>query len=165
VHAYLLAGGLSTRFGSDKAMHMIDGVPMIVRVAATLATAGLHPVVVARERRPIDIEQLLEPDGPRHPLWGVAHALRHARRNGATRVLVCPCDLSTLSVAHVRTLLAACATAPGRAKGQPLLAVLDVAMHEAIEGGALAAAATHDILAVLPEVDLGELENLNRPRR
>lgn len=163
--AYILAGGLSSRFGRDKAMHLVDGTPMVARVAGTLAAAGLAPVVVARERRPLELVQVLEPDGPRHPLWGIACALAHAGAAGQARALVAPCDLPGLAEAQVRALVAASAAGPCRAAGQPLLAILEVAMRGEIEGGALAGAAALDILCALPEIDLGPIENLNRPRR
>lgn len=48
VHAYILAGGRSSRFGSDKARATIDGLPLILRLANAVATFSLSITVVAR---------------------------------------------------------------------------------------------------------------------
>ena len=85
---WVLAGGRSSRFGSDKAAHPIDGVPMVVRVARSMRDAGLEVCVIARDRRlehlwPVVVEQ----DGPRHPLNGLVEGLR---RGGG---VFAPCDL------------------------------------------------------------------------
>lgn len=46
VGALLLAAGRSERFGAPKQLALIDGVPMVARVAATLAEAGLPALLV-----------------------------------------------------------------------------------------------------------------------
>ena len=60
---YVLAGGLSSRFGSDKAVYLVDGVPLAVRIAEVLRAAGLDPCVVARTPRGLGIPERIEPDG------------------------------------------------------------------------------------------------------
>lgn len=42
----VLAGGASTRMGSDKAFIEVDGVPMVARAAAALTAAGVTGVLV-----------------------------------------------------------------------------------------------------------------------
>jgi molybdopterin-guanine dinucleotide biosynthesis protein A len=45
--AYVLAGGGSTRFGSDKARAVIDGAPLLVHAAESLAAVARDVTVVA----------------------------------------------------------------------------------------------------------------------
>src|SRR4051794_12212479 len=99
--AFILAGGLSLRFGSDKALHLVDGEPLVLRIAGVLRAADLEPWLVAREPRGVGLPELIEPDGPRHPLWGVAAALGQGED-----VFITPCDLADLRVEQVRALLA-----------------------------------------------------------
>lgn len=47
-HAIILAGGRSTRFGSDKLRHPVEGVAMLDRVVAAARSALLEPLVVGR---------------------------------------------------------------------------------------------------------------------
>ncbi|MEO1236258.1 MAG: NTP transferase domain-containing protein [Planctomycetota bacterium] len=78
---YVLAGGRSRRFGSDKARHAIDGVPMVVRVAEAFAGRASRTVVVAqREGAYADLGLKTIADGvaDRGPVAGLAAALGHA---------------------------------------------------------------------------------------
>ena len=47
MRSLILAGGKSTRMGSDKCLMQVDGVPCIQRVAMTLAEAGLEPIRIS----------------------------------------------------------------------------------------------------------------------
>lgn len=160
--AWILAGGLSSRFGSDKALHLLDGETLLARTARVCAEAGLAVVVVARHERPGGLATIVEPDGPRHPLHGVATALREAAARGDTTAVVLPVDLPELTAAAVQALVAA--PAPACAVGQRLLAHLPVsaagaAAEVALRGGRVAAF-LEGIAAA--EVDVGEVGNLNR---
>ncbi len=157
--AYVLAGGLSSRFGSDKALFPVDGVPMALRVAQALAAAGVPVSLVSRQTRDLGLPEIIEPDGPRHPLWGVAHALRRSRG----LVLFAPCDLPSLSPEMVSRLLAEGRAA--HARNQPLVCVVDacradLAIQAAERGTSVRAfmAATGSV-----GVDLGDLPNFNQP--
>lgn len=155
---WILAGGRSTRFGSDKAVHRVDGVPMVVRLARVLQDAGLEPIVVAREARGLGLAERMEPDGPRHPLHGVASVL------GEGDALFCPCDLPDLTAEQVRALLRAAETlGPVVALGQPLLAVLPASLQPRAASLAAAGGRVRALVDGLPTVDLGPLVNLNRP--
>jgi len=157
--AYVLAGGLSSRFGSDKALFPVDGVPMALRVASALASSGVPVSLVSRHARGLGLPELVEPDGPRHPLWGVAHALRQSRG----LVLFAPCDLPSLSPELVARLVAE--GRPAHALAQPLVCVVEasraaLAAQAAERGASVSAfvAATGSLA-----VDLGELPNFNQP--
>ncbi len=161
--AWILAGGLSTRFGSDKAAHVIGGETLLERTGRICAGAGVVATVVARHQRPGGLTTLVEPDGPRHPLWGVAAALSEAAARNQRAALVVPVDLPGLSVAALQTLLAG--SAPTHARGQPLLALLpthlsDLAAAYARRGGSVRAFLDEAGSAV---TDVGAFENLNRP--
>jgi molybdopterin-guanine dinucleotide biosynthesis protein A len=47
LRSLILAGGKSTRMGSDKCLLQVDGVACIQRVAMTLAEAGLEPIRIS----------------------------------------------------------------------------------------------------------------------
>lgn len=82
----ILAGGKSTRFGSDKAMADVDGRPMIAHVADAIAAQCDIVIVVGRELDGhICIEDRPAPD--MGPLAGLAGALAYAADNGFDAVL------------------------------------------------------------------------------
>ena len=61
----VLAGGLSRRMGEPKAMVELAGRPLVARVVATVGSAGLEPVVVAKPDSPLpqlDCRVLSEPE-------------------------------------------------------------------------------------------------------
>lgn len=94
--AWILAGGQSTRFGSDKALHPLGEETLLSRTARVCAQAGLAVTVVARHVRPGGLATLVEAEGPRHPLHGVAAALAAAAAKGQRDALLVPCDLPGL---------------------------------------------------------------------
>ncbi|MCC7490921.1 MAG: NTP transferase domain-containing protein [Fimbriimonadaceae bacterium] len=59
--AFVLAGGQSRRFGSDKAQALVDGRPMLARVVAA-ARAVVDPVVVIGGQGPLPDGALALPD-------------------------------------------------------------------------------------------------------
>ncbi|MCW5755562.1 MAG: molybdenum cofactor guanylyltransferase [Phycisphaeraceae bacterium] len=93
VPAYILAGGRSSRFGSDKARALRYGHPLILRIAAMLCDRGHSVTVVARshdEYRDLGLATIgdLEPD--LGPIGGLRTALDH-RRDGW--IILYSCDL------------------------------------------------------------------------
>jgi len=87
----VLAGGRSSRFGSDKALALLDGVSLIDRAIATLARQCRAVVVTGREEASVPCL----PDWPAPgmgPLGGLAAALHFARERGFTQVLSLPVD-------------------------------------------------------------------------
>lgn len=116
MRGYVLAGGLSSRMGLDKARLPEDGWPAAIRLYERMLAAGLEPALV---RRTDDGLPWPLPDGGvarvvwedsssiRHPLQGILTAARDA---GAP-FFVCPCDMVRLSVGSMRRLVEAGALA------------------------------------------------------
>lgn len=93
--AAILAGGRSRRFGSDKALALMDGSRLIDRVALALIPQADALVVCGRE----DPAFACLPDLPEPglgPLGGLNAALRHAATNGYDAVLSASCDVPNL---------------------------------------------------------------------
>ncbi|MYL98657.1 NTP transferase domain-containing protein [Novosphingobium sp. FGD1] len=91
----VLAGGLSRRFGSDKALAELGGHTLIARAVDTLSGWCEHVVVAGRETAPAPTL----PDWPRAgmgPLAGLAAALRFAQDEGYEAVLSCGVDAAVL---------------------------------------------------------------------
>lgn len=89
----VLAGGLSTRMGSPKALVELAGRPLVSRIVATVGSAGLEPLVVAKPDSPLpklDCRVLAEPGEPRHPLTGLVAALSASAGRG---VVAIACDM------------------------------------------------------------------------
>ena len=88
----MLAGGASSRFGSDKALALVDGKPLIAHVVDALA--GQSATVVVCGRAWGNLLQLDDvPHGGLGPMAGLAAALAHAQANGFEAVLCAPCDI------------------------------------------------------------------------
>ncbi|WBO24191.1 molybdenum cofactor guanylyltransferase [Sphingomonas abietis] len=91
----LLAGGQSRRFGSDKALALIDGRPMLDHVADRMRLQCEALVVIGRDWPGIPrIDDRPEPG--LGPLGGLAGALGHASAHGYDAVLTSSCDLPAL---------------------------------------------------------------------
>lgn len=82
----VLAGGRSSRFGSDKALAMLDGWTLLDHAAAALGPHCDAVVVVGRG----EIADWPRPD--MGPLGGIAGALIHAANAGFDQVLTAPVD-------------------------------------------------------------------------
>ncbi len=107
LETYILAGGRSARFGSDKARAVLDHRPLIQRQAEHLRAGGCRVRAVARTVGAyadlgVDTIGDLEPD--RGPVGGVRTALTH---RGEGWALITSCDLLEISPAWIRELLAA----------------------------------------------------------
>ncbi len=124
----VLAGGLSTRFGSDKALAELGGQTLITRAVDTLSGWCEFVVVVGRETAPAPCL----PDWPRPgmgPLAGIAAALRLARDEGYEAVMTCGVDSADLP----ETLLDILAPAPAYLADQPVIGLWPASALEAIE--------------------------------
>ena len=118
----VLAGGRSTRFGSDKALACLDGQSLLARAIASLRAQCDGVVVVGRDDAPVQTI----PDWPAPgmgPLAGVAAALRYGAEHGFDAVLTLPVDAVGLDD-DLTTLLA---PAPCCVASQPVIGLWPVA--------------------------------------
>jgi molybdenum cofactor guanylyltransferase len=91
----VLAGGSARRFGTDKALAIVGGEPMIARSWAALAVDCGHMALVGRYHA--DWPVLKDRPGPGlGPLAGLNAALHHAAALGLDAVLTAPCDMPGL---------------------------------------------------------------------
>ncbi len=124
----VLAGGQSSRFGSDKALAELGGHTLIVRAVDALSLWCEYVVVVGRETAPAPTL----PDWPRPgmgPLAGIAAALHLARDEGYAAVLTCGVDSAVLPD-NLADLLA---PAPAYLADQPVIGLWPASAAPAIE--------------------------------
>lgn len=155
----VLAGGQSRRFGSDKALALLDGRPLIEHALAALA--GCDALVVSGRDWPGVTALPDRPAADLGPLGGLNAALHHAAAQGFTHVASLPVDCPALP-ADWRSLLG---NGPAHAAGQPLIGV----WPETLAGGlqAFVAGGGRRVRDWVNEtgaraVDLGPLSNLNQ---
>lgn len=136
----VLAGGRSSRFGSEKALAMLEGVRLVRRAAAALAGAVNMGVVVTAD--PAVAEAAALPSRKDRtpeagPLGGLVTALEWAVELGAGGVLAVAGDMPFLTSSGLLRLLRVAsppATAPVSTQGdllQPLCAWYGVGLLDA----------------------------------
>jgi molybdopterin-guanine dinucleotide biosynthesis protein A len=103
----VLTGGASSRMGTDKAFVEVDGLAMVVRVAAALAAGGCDPVVCqggdAQSLAALGMTVLADTCPGGGPVAGILDALSAV---GSGSVAVCACDLPWLDGTTVNELIA-----------------------------------------------------------
>lgn len=107
VPAYILAGGRSSRFGSDKARAVLAGEPLLLRVARLLAPAASTVTAVAdRPDRYADLglRTIADVHPGLGPLSGLHAALRD--RHDGDWLLLCSCDAVLVRSEWLERLLA-----------------------------------------------------------
>ena len=112
----IIAGGRSSRFGSDKACAVLDGRPLLDHVLARLG-AQVDAIVVCGRDVPGCVSL---PDRPRPdlgPLGGLAAALHYAAQHGFDGVLTSACDTPLVPSDLADRLVGA---EPAVVAGQPL---------------------------------------------
>jgi len=102
VTGVILAGGRSSRFGSNKALALIDGKPLIQRITDLMAS--LFPESLLVTNTPADYEFLSLPMTPDRfhgcgPLAGIHAALQQIT---TPRAFVVACDMPNLSAELIR---------------------------------------------------------------
>lgn len=156
----VLAGGQSRRFGSDKALALLDGVSLLDHVLARLRPQVDGLIVVGRD----DAAGI--PDRPSPglgPLGGLCAALAYAQANGFDMVVTSGCDLPEVPL----DLAARLAPGPAVARGQPLFGAWpanlgpDLDRHLATSGDRSLRAWVGSTGA--RSVDLGTFRNINTP--
>ncbi|MEO6338984.1 MAG: molybdenum cofactor guanylyltransferase [Caulobacteraceae bacterium] len=109
-----LAGGRSRRFGTEKAVALVGGEPMLQRVlellrpccTALAASARLESGAAMLAVR-LGVPVLHDAEGdPEGPLAGISAGLAWAEGIGAARLLVAPCDTPFLPADYAARLLA-----------------------------------------------------------
>ena len=124
----VLAGGRSSRFGSDKALALLGGRPLIDHAVEALAAQCDGVVIAGREHG--DIATVADWPAPgAGPLGGLGGALRHAAKHGFDAVLSCGVD----TVGLPRGLRAALSPPPSYAASQPVLGLWPAAAIYALE--------------------------------
>lgn len=102
----ILAGGNSKRFGSDKALAVVDGQPMIERVHAHLAAVA-SPVFISIGKKGVaydlPLRHVLDLYPGRGPLAGIHAGLL---ASPVEWMLVAPCDMPFLDTASLQKLIA-----------------------------------------------------------
>lgn len=124
----VLAGGQSSRFGSDKALAEFRGRTLLARAVDALAGWCEHVIVVGRAEAPAPTL----PDWPRPgmgPLAGIAAALHHARDEDYEFVLTCGVD----SLALPDDLPDLLGPAPAYLAAQPVIGLWPASAARAIE--------------------------------
>ena len=151
--AALLAGGRSSRFGSDKARVHVHGVPLLRRNHALLTPAFDHVAIVGpRADAYADLGLVCTPDDTPHrgPMAGVIAALeQRLATRGPGPVAICACDtlLSAQAVDQIQHMAAALADSVSAAavaghdghRWQPLFAAYSThalpSLHAALSAG------------------------------
>lgn len=158
----VLAGGRSSRFGSDKASADWRGATLAGHAAAAIAPYVEATVVVG----PGDIADL--PRAGLGPLGGIAGALDHAASHGYDAVLTIACDMPRLPDGLVEALLrrapSCCVEAPvvgawPAALGAQLMAYVDEAPDRSVRRWARAVGAL-PIVAGRPIANVNTREDL-----
>lgn len=158
----VLAGGASSRFGSDKALALFAGKPLIDHAIAAIAPQVERLVIVGQDWPGYTRVDDLPAPGL-GPLGGLCGALVHARTHGFDAVLCVPCDTIGLP-ADLATRLS---PGPAVALGQRSIGLWPASLVTAL----LARLASGDSRAIrvwasaceAREVDCGALHNINHP--
>ncbi|WP_298168150.1 molybdenum cofactor guanylyltransferase [Novosphingobium sp.] len=132
----VLAGGQSSRFGSDKALAALGGRTLLARAVASLEAQCDGVIVVGRG----DISD--RPRSGMGPLGGIAAALHHAASHGYSEVLTCGVDCGGLG-SGTRTELA---PAPAYVADQPVIGLWPASAAPALDAF-LASDAKHSMRA------------------
>lgn len=175
----ILAGGEARRFGSDKALALLEGRTLIAHAAIILRSKCDDVVVCGRAVAPDDLMTTADSPGPSlGPLGGLCGALRYADSNDYDAILTIGCDTPAMPHALLDTLLAqgtACYVQQMPIVGfWPASLVEPLARHLASDGdrsvrgwGALVGATAIDAAVDIPNInqpdDLARLAAARRP--
>lgn len=106
---YILAGGMSRRFGTDKARAVLQGQSLLQRVAEQLLpTASAIWIVADQPGKYADLglATIADPTPNRGPVNGLVTALDHRlSEHGPGWLVVAPCDLTTPAPHWIQPLL------------------------------------------------------------
>jgi molybdopterin-guanine dinucleotide biosynthesis protein A len=176
---YILAGGCSSRFGSDKAWAELDGIPLLRRIADAAASIASSTTIVAAHTGKYDalgLETIADDVPGRGPLSGIATALSHQDAWGWVLVLACdlahvqPHWLQTLSQAALKEEASADVVLFDSNPAQPLLACYHcrmlpqvIARLDGTTRGTCALLEELRVIRIPPPEDWCRLVNVNAP--
>ena len=180
--ALILAGGASKRMGKNKATMIVEGDPMIVRVAHALRDAGCGLILVAvrdgHQRQEImgalrhltDVEYILDNDLERSAKSGLKSALRMCAEKEIQRIQLAPCDMPWIDPQVFERLQGGSRAVimPKSERLQPLLSLVDVKVVLAALNRAPMRASLKKTLRTVPNqiiefADKGCFRNVNSP--
>jgi molybdopterin-guanine dinucleotide biosynthesis protein A len=160
VTGVLLVGGASSRFGSPKALAVVDGETLAARAWRTLGDACDERMAVGKGDEELPFPVLADGVEERAAIHGLVAGLRAARTD---LCVVVPVDMPHLTADALRALAAACRDAavtqtgplPGafRKSALPALASGELSIRRAMQG--------LDVAVV--ELDPSLLVNVNTP--
>lgn len=103
----ILAGGQSRRFGSDKAMVLFEGRPLIAHATASLRV-WVDDIVICGRASPVEgaVSLVDRPRAGLGPLGGIGAALIHAVDHGFDAVFTVGCDTPIIPVSVFERLSA-----------------------------------------------------------
>jgi molybdenum cofactor guanylyltransferase len=160
VTGVLLVGGASTRFGSPKALALLDGETLAERAWRTLGETCEERFAVGKRADGLALPFPISDDGTdvRAPIAGVVAGLRAARNDVCVFV---PVDCPLISAASLRRLADA---APARPHTGPLPGAYTRAQLPELERKLASGDYTlRDVEASVLELDEAELVNVNAP--
>lgn len=121
----VLAGGRSSRFGSDKAVALLQGRSLLEHAMAALSAHAQYQVIAGREFD--GLPHVADHPAPGlGPLGGLCGGLRFARDQGYDRVLSCGVDSPDVPLGVLKH-------APCYLAAQPIVGLWPVAAREALE--------------------------------
>ena len=180
--ALILAGGASKRMGKNKSTMIVDGSPMIVRVAHTLRESGCTSIIVAVrdgfQRMEVmgalshlsDVQCTLDNDLERSAKSGLKSALHRCVELGIERIQLAPCDMPWVdSQVFVKLREGGRSVImPRGAKLQPLLSLVDVkVVIGALERAEIRASLKNTLRSVPYQIvdfaEGGQFRNANSP--
>lgn len=94
--AYLLAGGMSRRFGSNKARVLVRGKPLVVTLADDLNRLDWQVSIVAQtteDYRDLGLPVIADLHRDSGPMAGIMAALSNCQSRGFESCLIANCDL------------------------------------------------------------------------
>jgi len=110
---FILAGGQSNRFGSDKALAEIQGEPLIKRVSQYLSHIASRTTVIADKPdkyADLGLTTIADLNPGLGPIAGLQTAIRNLT-DDETWCLICPCDAIEIKPHWLDMLIAECENA------------------------------------------------------
>ncbi|MXO60011.1 NTP transferase domain-containing protein [Altererythrobacter salegens] len=153
----VLAGGKSTRFGSDKALAELGGRTLLARAVDSLSGFCELVVIAGRDHGPARCI----PDWPHEgegPLGGIASAMHHALDEGFETVLTCGVDSAELP----EDLLDLLSPAPAYLADQPVIGHWPASAAKDIEA-ILEGNGRHSMLAFANMINARAVKSAHEP--